>query len=513
MPPILALVLTVLLIGYLFWRDFRKEPRPSSAVWIPILWLLIIGSRQVSQWLGMGSSLQAQRLEEGSPIDQAVFGALIFAGLCVLARRPARVGEILRNNLFLVLFVLYAGLSFVWSDFPAIALRRWLKALGDPVMVLVLLSDPFPGRAITAAIARCAYVLVPLSVLFCKYYEHLGRTFDAWGNGGYTGVTLNKNMLGYLLFAFGLFFVAAFVNTLGQSRGERDQVRSDRIISIMFLLMIAWLLSIADSSTATVALIAGSAIAVALRAASVRRHFWSYALAVIVLGTVVNMWVSLQSTVAQAAGREGNLTGRTGLWETVLQEPINPLVGTGYASFWLGERLMRFWDMYPTSPPIQAHNGYIEVYLNLGLIGLSLLACVLWSGLRRQRNRITSSHSGHETDRMLATFALSFGVAFLFYNITEAAFGGTNFLFVVFLALACGDPRAVSKTILPGGRTTLAGSTVLAKIRPVNHRRVIASPQRGRLVRASARKTDVDEHQSAVPARGRRDRARNASQR
>ena len=36
--------------------------------------------------------------------------------------------------------------------------------------------------------------------------------------------------------------------------------------------------------------------------------------------------------------------------------------------------------MYPTSPPFEAHNGYIEVYLNLGLIGVCLLVGVLWTG-------------------------------------------------------------------------------------------------------------------------------------
>ncbi len=97
-------------------------------------------------------------------------------------------------------------------NFRLISLKRWGKALGDPVMILVLWSDPFPVRAITAAIKRCAYVLIPLSVLFCKYYEDLGRTFDGWGHSAYTGVTMDKNMFGYLLFAFGLYFVAAFMS-------------------------------------------------------------------------------------------------------------------------------------------------------------------------------------------------------------------------------------------------------------------------------------------------------------
>jgi O-antigen ligase len=401
---------------------------------------MINGSRQVSQWFGSGLTLAAQALEEGNPIDRAVYGALIAAGVWVLASRRVQVGEIVKNNLWIVLFFLYEGLSVLWSDVPFITLKRWGKALGDPVMVLVLWSDPFPVRAITAAIRRCAYVLVALSILFCKYYEDLGRTFDPWGNVHYTGVTLDKNMFGYLLFAFGLFFVAAFLSRSDPHRDERNRVRSDQVINILFLAMIGWLLPIANSKTATLALTAGTAIIVALQFATVRRHFWPCALAAILLVTVSDELFSVKSAVLEASGRDATLTGRTGLWETLLQEPINPLIGVGYASFWLGERLTRFWAMYPTSPPIEAHNGYLEVYLNLGLIGVCLIAVVLWRGLRTMQSRLDASLSPSmsETynDRIFGTFGMAYGAAYLLYNVSEVTFQGLNFLFVIFLILA-----------------------------------------------------------------------------
>src|SRR5262249_20073256 len=111
MPPPLALALTLLLIGYLLRRDSREKPRVSSAAWIPIIWLMISGSRQVSQWFGGSFTFAAQRLEEGNLLDQAVYGALIVAGVCVLARRRVQFGKIVTNNLPIILFLLYEGLS------------------------------------------------------------------------------------------------------------------------------------------------------------------------------------------------------------------------------------------------------------------------------------------------------------------------------------------------------------------------------------------------------------------
>jgi O-antigen ligase len=191
------------------------------------------------------------------------------------------------------------------------------------------------------------------------------------------------------------------------------------------------------------ALMLGIAVIVSLRFPTVRRHFCFYAVAVILLGTVSDELLSIKSTVLEASGRDATLTGRTGLWETLLQEPTDPLIGVGYASFWLGERLTRFWAMYPKSPPNEAHNGYLEVYLNLGLIGVCLIAGVLWRGLRTMRSRVAASFSISETHsgRIFGTFGMAYSVAYLFYNITEATFQGLNFLFVIFLILAFNYPQ------------------------------------------------------------------------
>lgn len=439
MPPFIAAVLTVLLIGYLLRRDSKTEPKPSAAVWIPTIWLMINGSRQVSQWLGADLSLATRRLEEGSTVDKLFYSAVIIAGVCVVVARRVRLGEVFRDNFPIILFILYEGLSVAWSDYPLIASKRWIKSLADPLMILVLWSDPFPARAIGAMIKRCAYVLIPLSVLFCKYYENLGRTFNDWGGSSYTGVTTDKNMLGYLLFAFGLFFASTFLINPGPIRITQKRDRVDQMLNLLMLLMIAWLARIANSQTAALGLLAGGAVLVATRLDTVRRHFWAYATAAILLGVASETLFSLSSNLVEAAGRDVTFTGRTGLWETLLKEPINPIVGVGYASFWLGDRLAKYWAMYPTSPPIEAHDGYLEVYLNLGLIGVCLILLVLAAGLWRMRRRLALLDHGSPStadDRVLAAFGIAYGFAYVLYNITEATFQGSNTLFVLFLILS-----------------------------------------------------------------------------
>jgi exopolysaccharide production protein ExoQ len=433
--PLFALALTALLIGYLIRRDCKEEPRPSPAVWIPTLWLLINGSRQVSQWIGTGSQIESQRLYEGSSVDEVVYGALIVAGILVLAKRRVGIRQLAQANSWIILFFLYEGISFVWSDFPLISLKRWIKGSGDFVMVLVLCSDPHPVRAITAVIKRSGYVLIPISVLFCKYYQDLGRAIDDWGASYYTGVTLDKNMFGYLLFAYGLFFASRLVCVFRRDYSSRTLKRKELAFCVLLLVMVAWLIPLANSKTSLFGLVIGTAVVLALQFPRVKRHFGAFLIAALMVAAIANALFSFQGEVLQAAGRDATLTGRTEIWKAVLSVPINPVLGTGYASFWLGERLQHFWALYPRTPLLQAHDGYIELYLNLGLVGVALLVGVLWTALRNARRRLLEADytTGSLDEGIYQTFGLAYIVAYLVYNITEATFMGLNFLFIIFL--------------------------------------------------------------------------------
>ena len=70
----------------------------------------------------------------------------------------------------------------------------------------------------------------------------------------------------------------------------------------------------------------------------------------------------------------------------------NPLFGTGYESFWLGSRLLWFWQSAGLGRINEAHNGCLEVYLQLGIIGLSFFV-VSYLSYRRICGRLKSFSS------------------------------------------------------------------------------------------------------------------------
>ena len=77
-------------------------------------------------------------------------------------------------------------------------------------------------------------------------------------------------------------------------------------------------------------------------------------------------------------GRNSTLTGRTDIWAAVIPMAPNPLVGAGFESFWLSPRVAaRLWELFPNLPLNEAHDGYIEVYLELGWVGVGLIGLIL----------------------------------------------------------------------------------------------------------------------------------------
>ena len=149
MPPTLALFLTIGFAVFLFRRDFRETRNVTGALWIPLLWVLLIGSRPVSQWLNIfGLTAISSTTDEGTPIDAVIYFTLIVLGCYILNRRHVNLTEVFRNNGWLMAFLLYCFLATLWSDIPFTAFKRWIKVLGHPVMVLVVFTEPDPAEAI-----------------------------------------------------------------------------------------------------------------------------------------------------------------------------------------------------------------------------------------------------------------------------------------------------------------------------------------------------------------------------
>jgi O-antigen ligase len=361
-------------------------------------------------------------------VDAFVFLLLILSAISVLRRRRVRVSEIVQSNRWLTVFFVYCFLAILWSDFPFVAFKRWIKVLGHPLMVLVLFTEPDPEQALIRLFKRCAYILVPGSVLCIKYFPEIGRGYDAWsGQPSNKGLTGNKNELGYACLVLGFFYAWNFLKTLREpkSKARRDEI----LITGFFIYLIGWSLWMAHSGTSSISLLIGIIVMIFLGFSFIdRRLVGTYTVAAAIVIAIAQLGFDISTVGLKLLGKDPTLTDRTKVWHDVLQIRINPVLGAGFESFWLGERREKMWEKWNWQPN-QAHNGYLETYLNLGVIGLLILLAVLLATFWKSRREFLVNFE-------FGRFRLGFLAAVLAYNWTEASFKALHPVWFVFYIIA-----------------------------------------------------------------------------
>ena len=410
----------------MFFLDRDRSVRVSRALWLPVIWTIL--GATASKWLQANARSAADQLD-GNPLQRNIFTVLLLIGLIVLAIRGRRVLAVLRTNKAILLFFLYCALSLVWSDYPDVGLKRWIKACGDLVMALIILTDPQWRAALQRFLARIGFLLIPISVLLVRYYPYLGRGYKQQdGRQVFEGVTNDKNMLGVLCLLFGL----GALWRLAHERLERESAgRKGRLLAQgTLLLMSLWLFSKANSMTSLACFMMAAVLVIFTSSPSLSRRRRTVHLLVtaMILVAFSALFLNLGSSLVETIGRDATLTGRTALWKEIVGMNGNPFFGTGFESFWMGPRLDVIWGHHWWHPN-EAHNGYLEVYLNLGWIGLAILSAVLITGYRKVIQML-------QRDAKFGGLFLAFFVIGVTYSFTEAGFRLLNPVWITFL-MAC----------------------------------------------------------------------------
>lgn len=432
-PHLATFVFATGILG-LFVLDRDRTVRTSKALWLPVIWLWVVGSRSVSIWLGLSSMTYSA--SEGSPFDAGVFAVLLAAGIIVLISRRRQTRACLKANWPILIYLAYCLLSVLWSDFPEIAFKRWTKAIGDLAMVFIVVTDPKPAAAIRRLLSRTGFVLLPVSVLLIKYFGDLGRAFDPWGSLAITGVTKDKNLLGVVTMVLSLGAVWR-VLTLLRDRGQPNRGRHLLAQGTLLAFGVA-VLVMAQSATSGACFVLGTGLMLATGLPFIgRRPAAVHALVLMIaLAGGLTILVGGDADVVHAMGRGTDFTGRTAIWKTVIPMAPDPLVGAGFESFWLGPRLERLWRAFPVFRPNEAHNGYIEVYLNLGWVGVGLIVLILMNGYWRA---VATFRRNPAIGGMLLAYVACAAI----YSVTEAGFRLLNPIWV-FLLLAVVAGRGIA---------------------------------------------------------------------
>lgn len=446
MPAQLAFLFCTAFVVLLFWSERNQKTRFSKACILPIIWYLITASRPFGVWLsiiGVPLPVGSGDPTEGSIVDRGFYGALGMAGILVLQKRRVSWTFILRENKWLMILLLTMVTSLLWSNYPLVSFKRTIMLTCAIIMALVVLTEENPRAAIAEIIRRSGYILIPFSILLIRYFRAIGVNWSWSGESvSWIGVATTKNTLGQLAAVVAISCIWERKLTISNQKVETNRI--NRPLHFLVFLMSLYLLKGSDdafSLTSIAVFLIGLLIFYVLgkqksslpRIRSFIGLSFSFSLLfiLIILIHAVSPFSehSLMGALITTLGRDITLTGRTEIWHDVLAiASHNPILGTGFGAFWIGREVNIPWTLKLTWTLNQAHNGYLDTYLQLGWVGLGLLFTLIFSSVLKIGRAFSQ-------DFEYGRFRFLFFLVILFINNTESTLlrGGHHlwFLFLI----------------------------------------------------------------------------------
>ncbi len=353
------------------------------------------------------SALQAQGSDASSPVLMLMQMGILGILLVLVGLRWKRI---LRASVKVPLcwaIPLLAILSTGWSVIPDVTFKRGIYLAGA-TLIGVYWAVRYPlatqMRLLAWGLGPTAVSCFVFTLLFPNFGIEVGDHAGAW-----RGLFHQKNILARIMVLGGLTFLWLVLNR------ERQ-----RLLWWGGLLVTIALLILSTSKTALlvmVVLVGCVPLFRAMRGKSLR--IWlSLALGMLCVSCVALVLIDNAEVILTALGRDVTLTGRTGIWDIVIEKiSARPWFGYGYKSFWLGmegESADVWYVTFFLAP--HAHNGYLDLMLDLGLVGFSLFAISLTGTIGRAIVWLRQ-----QSQPMVGIGPLLFLTYLLLYNITESS--------------------------------------------------------------------------------------------
>jgi O-antigen ligase len=399
-------------------EEVQIAPNVAPPTWLEYAFVTVILLLLTGAFMNLFISPE-QQLDpgEGMPGMRYIWAA-IYAGVYFLWRRHCRDSfHFLLEQRAILLLTALAIASAAWSDSPATTLRRCIALVGTLLMALYF-ANRFRLRRQLEILAGMFGACLVLSFVFGAL--HLGHSVDGL-EGVWIGIYAQRNELGTMMVFASLVFLV-----WGQFREEM------RRVSWILVAAAFWLIMLSGSITSILAF--GVLLCSIALIPIIRRHERTGKLLIVLL--IVSMcagwWLGTSlETLTATVGRDATLTGRTELWGASLLFGLDrPLLGYGYNAFWLGLEgpSEEIWQIVGWAAP-SAHNGLLEIWLDLGLAGVAIAIWSFGSSLRK------AYQIGRHSAQWQLAWPLLFLVILFVMNLTESTFFEGNsiywFLYVV----------------------------------------------------------------------------------
>lgn len=349
-------------------EDSTAQNRPQNPPKQARLTLIEKGY-SVFAWLFFSNGVGTLLNDNETLLKPMRYGILLLALLLLSARWRGTLRAVSKGGVLWMLMGLMV-LSLGWSMSP----EYTVDSLRGEVLPMTAFAVYFASRFNMREQMQLLAIALGIGALFSFVYamaipsvgRHVGDKFD----GAWKGIYSQKNNFSTTMtLTLMLFWVLAIVNRPGI---ERQLARIGLAISIAMIIL---------STSKSGLLIFVSMMVIMLLT---RLFRWRGRRSVLVLdlsglaalGAIAGLSVTWQDIVI-SLGKDPTLSARTYIWEGAIDKIMDqPLLGYGRAAFWVPDSLPAFEVGLRAKSkgfiPSHAHNGFIDVAIDLGLAGLGL---------------------------------------------------------------------------------------------------------------------------------------------
>ncbi|MGI8959261.1 MAG: O-antigen ligase family protein [Bryobacteraceae bacterium] len=375
--------------------------------------LLLSSGAFLNFWVSDATALETTL--KGDTTLQWMWAAVDAVVLIVCLMNIREVIGAARRQVPLLLFVVWAMLSLVWSQNPQLTLRRDLGLICTTAFGIYL-GIRFELKALLRLLAFTLALAIVGSIVAAVLFPAAGLMSGAL-LGAWRGIYIHKNTMARIM---GLAFVTFSCLTLDSKR--------NRWVYSGFLLGAFGLIVLSRSITAILVTLITCAVGLWRRRQLRRAESVAFFAVVLLAGVSVSAVLEGNTdALFQFIGRSSTLSGRTYLWQLSFEAVAQrPFLGSGWDVFWgtsEGDRIRALigWD----AP--HAHNAFLDLSLNVGIIGLGLFLVGLFGCMRRARRYSANP------DHAIREFPLLFYSYIFFYMFTETMLVDRHSLFQIML--------------------------------------------------------------------------------
>jgi len=290
----------------------------------------------------------------------------IIVGL-LLAVRWRKVVYILQRDRFIWIILALVLFSYFWSEIPKVTLSRSISFTGSTLLGLYF-ATRYTLKQQLNLLGWTFALIIGLSLVYAVLLPKYGIMGGVHA-GAWRGIYTHKNNFGKIM----TLSSAVFTLLLMDKPKAKLWVATGLGLSFMLLLL-------STSRGALVNVLAMWAVIAACRLFRLQYHLLVISLGTIaIVGGTISAWVvsNLETIVVDILGKDMTFTGRTTLWLSIIDViKERPWLGYGYQAFWSGLD-------GPSAPVIRsegwltpdAHNGFLDLVLQLGLVGLFVFLC------------------------------------------------------------------------------------------------------------------------------------------